>query len=146
MRALVQRVSEASVEVGGEPVGEIGQGLLILLGVSKGDGEDEAHYIVGKTANLRIFNDEAGKFNRSALYIGAELLIVSQFTLYAETRKGRRPSFGDAAAPEVAVSLYERFVDLLRERAPGRVETGEFGAMMHLELVNTGPVTMILER
>jgi D-tyrosyl-tRNA(Tyr) deacylase len=99
-----------------------------------------------KVVGLRVFPDEEGKMNLSLNEVGGGLLVVSQFTLYGDARKGRRPSFGDAAAPEVAVSLYERFVDLLRERAPGRVETGEFGAMMDLELVNTGPVTMILER
>ena len=144
MRALVQRVSEASVEVGGEPVGTIGQGLLVLLGVSRDDGEDEARYIVGKAANLRIFNDEAGQFNRSALDIGAEFLIVSQFTLYGDTRKGRRPSFLEAALPEDAARLFDSAVQLFRDTGL-TTKTGTFQAHMMVSLTNDGPVTIMLD-
>ena len=144
MRALVQRVSEASVEVDGESVGTIGPGLLILLGISRDDGEDEARYMVGKTVNLRIFNDEAGKFNHSALDIGAELLIVSQFTLYGDTRKGRRPSFLDAALPDKAEELYLRTAELFRETRLN-VQTGTFQAHMMVSLTNDGPVTIMLD-
>jgi len=145
MRAVVQRVKEASVSVEGEVVGEIGPGLVVLLGVREGDTEAEAAYLAQKIANLRIFPDRAGKFNLSALDVGGEVLVVSQFTLYADTRKGRRPSFVDAAPPEVAEPLVERFVELLRQTGL-RVETGQFQAMMLVKIFNDGPVTIILER
>jgi len=145
MRAVVQRVKEASVSVEGEVVGEIGPGLVVLLGVREGDTEAEAAYLAQKIANLRIFPDQAGKFNLSALDVGGKILVVSQFTLYADTRKGRRPSFVDAAPPEVAEPLVESFVELLRQTGL-RVETGQFQAMMLVKIFNDGPVTIILER
>ena len=144
MRALLQRVSQASVEVDGQVVGSIGQGLVVLLGVAQDDTEDEARYIVSKTANLRIFNDEEDRFNRSALDVGAEFLIVSQFTLYGDTRKGRRPSFLDAALPEQAEQLYLRTADLFKETGL-TVQTGTFQAHMMVSLTNDGPVTIMLD-
>ncbi len=125
--------------------GEIGRGLLLLVGFTDGDSDDALRWIAEKVVGLRIFPDEAGKMNRSVEEIDGALLVVSQFTLYGDTSRGRRPSFVDAARPEVAIPLYERFIELLR--ASGRrVETGEFGAMMEVELVNEGPVTLVLER
>ena len=144
MRALIQRVLEASVTVGADVVGAIGPGLVMLVGFSGTDGEEQALHIVNKTANLRIFNDEDGKFNRSALDIGAELLIVSQFTLYGDTRKGRRPSFVDAAPPEQAEDLFGRTVELFRETGLP-VETGRFQAHMLVSILNDGPVTIMLD-
>jgi D-tyrosyl-tRNA(Tyr) deacylase len=144
MRAVVQRVSQASVKVGDEVVGAIGQGLLILLGIGVGDSEAEARLLAEKTANLRIFADEEGRFNRSLLDIGGEALVVSQFTLYADTRRGRRPSFSDAAPPEIAAPLVDIFADELR-RLGVAVSTGRFGAMMQVALVNDGPVTILLD-
>lgn len=146
MRIVLQRVACGKVMIDGITAGTVEQGLVLLVGFAPADGEEAMLWMADKVVGLRVFPDEEGKMNLSLNEVGGGLLVVSQFTLYGDTRKGRRPSFGDAAAPEVAVSLYERFVDLLKERAPGRVETGEFGAMMDLELVNTGPVTMILER
>ena len=144
MRAVVQRVSKASVAVGDEEVGRIGPGLLLLLGVSSNDGEEEARYIADKTLNLRIFPDSNGRFDRSALDIGAQVLVVSQFTLYGDTRRGRRPSFTGAAPPEQASSLVERTVALLAESGL-LVETGRFQAHMAVSLVNDGPVTIMLD-
>ena len=144
MRAVVQRVSQASVTVGDEVVGAIGHGLLILLGIGVGDSEAEARLLAEKTANLRIFADEEGRFNRSLLDIGGEALVVSQFTLYADTRRGRRPSFSDAAPPEIAAPLVDIFADELR-RLGVAVSTGRFGAMMQVALVNDGPVTILLD-
>ena len=144
MRALVQRVSQASVTVGSDEVGSIGLGLVVLLGVSRQDEGDEARYIVDKTVNLRIFPDEEGRFNRSALDIGAELLIVSQFTLYGDTRKGRRPSFLEAAAPERARELFDRIVALFAETGLS-VKTGRFQAHMLVSIHNDGPVTIMLD-
>ena len=144
MRALVQRVSEASVTIGGEIVARIGPGLVVLVGISRTDGEDDARYIADKTVNLRIFNDEEGRFNRSALDVGAELLIVSQFTLYAHTRKGRRPSFTEAAPPEQAEELFDRTVKLFRGSGL-TVETGRFQAHMEVSILNDGPVTIMLD-
>jgi D-tyrosyl-tRNA(Tyr) deacylase len=144
MRAVVQRVSQASVTVGDEVVGAIGQGLLILLGIGVGDSEAEARLLAEKTANLRIFADEEGRFNRSLLDVGGEALVVSQFTLYADTRRGRRPSFSDAAPPEIAAPLVDIFADELR-RLGVAVSTGRFGAMMRVALVNDGPVTILLD-
>ncbi len=144
MRALVQRVSEASVTVDGQVVGAIGRGFLILLGVTHGDGEAEAAWLAHKIAGLRIFEDAAGKFNLGLADVGGEALLVSQFTLYGNARKGRRPSFTDAARPEQAEPLMDRFAELLR--AEGfRVATGVFGAMMAVQLVNDGPVTLWLD-
>lgn len=145
MRAVVQRVRKASVSVGDEVVGAIGPGLVVLLGVKNGDTEAEARWLANKIANLRIFSDQEGKFNLSALDVGGEALVVSQFTLYADARKGRRPSFTEAAPPEVAEPLVEKFVEFLRAEGL-KVETGRFGAMMLVEIHNDGPVTIILER
>ena len=144
MRALVQRVSEASVSVAGEVVGRIGSGLVILLGVSKHDSDEDASYIVGKAVNLRIFADDQERFNRSALDIGAELLIVSQFTLYGDTRKGRRPSFTEAAPPEQAEAAFNRVVEMFRESGL-TVQTGIFQAHMMVSIQNDGPVTIMLD-
>ena len=144
MRALLQRVSRASVTVGENEVGSIGPGLVVLLGVSHDDGEDEARHIVDKTTNLRIFADDEGRFNHAALDIGAELLVVSQFTLYGDTRKGRRPSFVEAAPPEHAQELFERAVGLFRETGL-TVETGRFQAHMIVSIENDGPVTVMLD-
>lgn len=144
MRAVVQRVAEASVSVGGEVVGSIGKGLVILLGVTHDDTDAEAGFVAGKCANLRIFEDDAGKMNRSLLDVGGEALIVSQFTLYGDCRKGRRPSFTQAARPETAIPLYERFIDEFRQLGVS-VATGTFGASMEVRLNNQGPVTLIVE-
>ena len=145
MRTLIQRVSRAAVTVDGRRVAEIGPGVVILVGIGPGDGEQQARYLAEKIANLRIFEDEAGKINRSLLDVGGEAIVVSQFTLYADTRKGRRPSFTDAAPPEVASPLVERFAALLEEQGvPTR--TGEFGAHMLVEIANDGPVTIWMER
>ncbi len=145
MRALLQRVSKASVTVDGQVVSEIGKGLLILLGIGHGDGEEQAAFLAEKTANLRIFEDEQGKSNLSLLDTGGEAIVVSQFTLYADARKGRRPSFTDAALPEVAEPLVERFVELLRAQGVP-TQTGKFRAHMAVEIHNDGPVTVWLER
>jgi D-tyrosyl-tRNA(Tyr) deacylase len=144
MRALLQRVSRASVKVDGQVVSQIGKGLLILLGIGHGDGEEQAAFLAEKTANLRIFEDERGKSNLSVLDIGGEAIVVSQFTLYADARKGRRPSFTDAALPEVAEPLVEHFVKLLREQGVP-TQTGKFRAHMEVEIHNNGPVTVWLE-
>lgn len=145
MRVVLQRVSRAKVTVDGRVTGEIGRGLLLLTGFTDGDTEDALAWMADKIVGLRIFPDHEGKMNRSVEDVDGGLLVVSQFTLYGDTRKGRRPSFIEAARPEVAIPLYERFLQMLRET--GRpVETGEFGAMMDVELVNDGPVTLILER
>ena len=139
MRALVQRVSEASVTVAGEEVARIGRGLLVLLGVRRGDGDAEADRIASKLLALRVFEDADGKLNLSVLDVGGEVLVVSQFTLYGDARKGNRPSFVDAAPPEEAEPLYERV------RAATGAEGGVFGARMAVALVNDGPVTLLLE-
>jgi len=144
MRAVIQRVSAANITVAGRVIGAIRQGLLILLGVAAEDTEAEADWLLDKALDLRIFENEAGRLDRSARDIHGALLVVSQFTLLADTRKGRRPSFTAAARPEHAVPLYEHFVK--RARAQGiPVETGEFGAHMEVALVNDGPVTLILD-
>ena len=146
MRIVLQRVARAGVTIDGSTVGEIGAGLLLLVGFRSGDGEDQISWMADKVLGLRIFADGQGKMNLGLADVGGDVLVVSQFTLYGDTRKGRRPSFVHAAPPEVSIPLYERFVELLRDRAPGRVETGEFGALMQVELVNDGPVTLVLER
>jgi D-tyrosyl-tRNA(Tyr) deacylase len=146
VRIVLQRVKRASVTVSGERVSEIGAGLLLLVGVAQGDGEGEAGWLAEKVAGLRIFNDEDGKMNLSAKELGCEILAVSQFTLLADTRKGKRPSFVRAAPPEEAEPLFDYFCKRLREAGVGSVETGSFGAMMDVTLVNDGPVTIILER
>lgn len=144
MRAILQRVSKASVEVDGRITGAIGQGILVLLGVSHPDGEAEADYLLDRITGLRMFNDAAGKMNLSLRDVGGSLLVVSQFTLYGDTRKGRRPSFDLAAPAEQARRLYEYFVE--QARAGGlHTETGEFQAHMDVQLVNDGPVTFVLE-
>ena len=144
MRALIQRVTKASVLVGNETAGEIGVGLVILLGVSKEDDETDAKYLVDKISNLRIFPDNENRFNRSALDVGAEFLVVSQFTLYADTRKGRRPDFNQAAGPEEAKHLYEHAVQLFRD-AGLTVATGRFQEHMQVTLEDDGPVTLMLD-
>ncbi len=144
MRAVVQRVLEASVSVEGRKVSEIGPGLLVLLGVGRGDGEAEVEWMADKIANLRIFEDEAGKMNRSLLEGSRAVIVVSQFTLYGDARKGRRPSFIDACEPEEANRLYERTCQRLRD-AGLKVGTGIFRAQMKVALVNDGPVTILLE-
>ncbi len=145
MRLVLQRVSRGRVLVGEKTVAEIGPGLVILLGIAHQDGEEQARWLVDKVANLRIFGDETGKFNRSLLETGGSAIVVSQFTLYADARKGRRPSFTGAALPEIARPLVERFAVLLRERGIS-TQTGEFGAHMLVEIDNDGPVTIQLER
>jgi D-tyrosyl-tRNA(Tyr) deacylase len=145
MRVLLQRVSRASVTIEGNVTSRIGKGLVVLVGVGHGDGEEQAAYLAEKVANLRIFEDEQGKTNRSVLDVEGEALVVSQFTLYADSRKGRRPSFTDAALPEVAEPLVGRFVDLLRGHGVP-TQTGQFGAHMLVEIHNDGPVTIWLER
>ncbi len=144
MRALVQRVSQASVSIENQIVAAIKQGLVVLIGVGKGDSEADASYLADKIANLRIFSDEADKFNLSALDIGGEILVVSQFTLLADTRKGRRPSFTDAAPREEAELLIENFVQLLRA-AGLKVQTGRFRQNMLVEIHNSGPVTIFID-
>lgn len=144
MRAVVQRVTYAKVEVEGRVVGEIGAGLLVLLGVAKGDTPQDARFLAAKIAQLRVFPDEAGKMNRSVQEAGGAMLAVSQFTLYGDCRKGRRPSFDAAAGPEEARALYEEFVAAAHQ-AGLRVETGVFQADMQVSLVNDGPVTLMVE-
>ena len=144
MRAVVQRVSEASVRVDGDVVGRIGPGLVVLLGVGQGDADADADYLADKVVNLRIFADDAGQMNRSVLDAGGEVLVVSQFTLYGDARRGRRPGYSDAAPPEEASRLYDRFVAEVRQSGL-RVETGIFRAMMDVALVNQGPVTILLD-
>ena len=145
MRAVVQRVTEAAVDIDGEEVARIDRGLLILLGVCCGDTAAEARYLADKCANLRIFSDAEGKFNLSVLDVRGDLLVVSQFTLYGDTRKGRRPSFVQAAPPEVSEPLYEEYVRCLRTTGL-RTATGRFGATMKVRLVNDGPVTVLAEK
>ena len=144
MRAVVQRVSRASVTVAGEVTGAIERGLLVLLGVAPGDTAAQAQWLADKIVGLRIFNDDDGKMNRSLLDVGGSVLVVSQFTLYGDCRKGRRPSFVDAAAPPIAIPLYEAFVNGVK-RLGIPVATGRFGADMQVELVNDGPVTLIVD-
>lgn len=145
MRLVIQRVSHGQVVVQGRVVAEIGPGLVILLGIGPDDGDEQARYLVEKIANLRIFEDDDGKMNRSLLETGGQAIVVSQFTLYADTRKGRRPSFTDAALPEVASPLVERFASMLRALGVPTL-TGEFGAHMLVEIANDGPVTLWMER
>jgi D-tyrosyl-tRNA(Tyr) deacylase len=149
MRVILQRVSRAEVRIGGRVAGRIAPGYLLLTGFAAEDAEDadaRLPWMADKIISLRLFPDQDQKMNLSLEDVGGGILVVSQFTLYGDARKGRRPSFIDAARPEIAIPLYERFVELLRERCTGPVETGEFGAMMEVELVNDGPVTLILER
>ncbi len=145
MRALIQRVKSGKVSVDGGQVAAIGPGLVILLGVGQGDGEEQARFLAEKTAALRIFPDEAGKFNRSILEAGGEAIVVSQFTLFADASKGRRPSFTDAASPEIAAPLVAQFAQFLRACGVP-TQTGVFGAHMLVEIANDGPVTIWLEK
>lgn len=144
MRAVVQRVSRAEVRVEGRVTGAVGRGFLVLLGVAQGDGEDAAQALADKVAALRVFEDEAGRMNRALAEVGGGVLVVSQFTLLGDARKGNRPSFTAAAPPEVADALYQRFCALLREKGLP-VATGVFRAQMEVELVNDGPVTLLLD-
>lgn len=145
MRALVQRVSSGSVSVEGKEIARIGGGIVVLLGVGHGDGESQVEYLVEKIVNLRIFEDEAGKMNLSLLEVAGEVIVVSQFTLYADTDKGRRPAFTNAAQPAIAEPLVKRFADLLAAKGVS-TQTGRFGAHMLVEINNDGPVTIWLER
>ena len=144
MRAVLQRVTRASVRVGGETVGEIGAGLLVLLGVARDDTGEDARYLLEKIKGLRVFDDDEGRMNLSVADVGGALLVVSQFTLYGDVRRGRRPSWSDAAPPEAAEPLYELFVGAAR-RTGLAVETGGFGRMMEVELINDGPVTILID-
>jgi D-tyrosyl-tRNA(Tyr) deacylase len=145
MRAVVQRVNRAEVRVAGEVVGRIGRGLCVLVGAGKGDADADADYLVDKIVNLRIFEDDDGKMNRSLVDTGGGLLAVSQFTLFGDARKGRRPSFIDALEPAAAEKLVDRFVAGVRGAGVGEVATGRFGAMMEVDLVNWGPVTLLID-
>lgn len=145
MRILIQRVRRASVGIGGSVRSSIGRGLLVLVGIGPDDGEDDVRYLCEKLVKLRIFDDEAGVMNRSVVDAGGDVLVVSQFTLYASTRKGNRPSYVRAAGPEAAVPLYERFVAVTRKLLGRPVQTGVFGADMQVELVNDGPVTIWID-
>ena len=144
MRAVIQRIKESSVKTEHQIIGRTGFGLLVLLGVAKGDSPSDADYLANKIVNLRIFEDENGKMNRSLRELGGEMMLVSQFTLLGDCRKGRRPSFMQAAEPNLATELYEYFVNQVRGLGIG-VQTGRFGAMMEVALINDGPVTLILE-
>jgi D-aminoacyl-tRNA deacylase len=144
MRAVIQRVTEASVEVAGDLVGRIDAGFLVLLGVARDDGSEDADYLAEKIINLRVFNDEQGKMNRSVLDTSGAMLVVSQFTLYGDARRGRRPSYTDAAEPDKASALYQYFVERLRAQSI-KVETGVFQAVMRVSLINDGPVTILLD-
>lgn len=146
MRLVIQRVSGSRVSVDGKSVGAIEHGLNILVGITHDDSVENAQWLAQKVAGLRLFEDEGGKMNRSVLDVGGGALVISQFTLYGDARKGRRPSFTDAAAPDIAEALFDRFVQLLRETGIDPVETGVFGAMMQVEIHNDGPVTLLLER
>ncbi|MHB2149001.1 D-aminoacyl-tRNA deacylase [Calditrichota bacterium LG25] len=144
MKVVVQRVKKASVKVEGKTVGQIGKGLLLLIGVDQKDDEEDIAFVADKCVNLRIFEDEQGKMNRSLLEVGGEILAISQFTLLGDTRKGRRPSFINAADPQKGDAFYQKFIERLRQHGV-KVETGIFGAMMDVELLNYGPVTLIVE-
>ncbi|MCE2686856.1 MAG: D-aminoacyl-tRNA deacylase [Cryomorphaceae bacterium] len=145
MRVVIQRVSEAAVNIDGANVGKIQQGLLILLGIETEDQEGDADYLVQKISNLRIFSDAEGKMNLSIQDVGGQFLVVSQFTLHADTRKGKRPSYIRAARPEQAIPLYEYFLTELQKTSPSPIQTGQFGADMQVALVNDGPVTIIMD-
>ena len=146
MRALVQRVERASVTIDGRVTGSIGPGLLILLGVHRDDGHVEVEWVVRKCAALRIFSDDDGKMNRSVVDVRGDMLVVSQFTLYGNVERGNRPSFVESAAPDTAIPLYERFIEMLGDLIGKPVQTGEFGAMMKVDLINDGPVTISIEK
>ena len=144
MRVVLQRVSSASVRVDGNVIGDIGPGLVLLIGIHRDDTDEDMHYVMDKCVHLRIFSDETGKMNHSVLDMGGELLVVSQFTLYGDTRKGRRPGFDQAGRPDMAEPLYERAVARLRDHGL-QVATGRFGANMQVDLINDGPVTLSIE-
>ena len=148
MRVVLQRVSQAKVRIGSRVAGQIGPGFLVLAGFAPNDTEAQLAWMAEKILGLRVFGDAEGKMNRDLSEVGGGVLVVSQFTLYGDASKGRRPSFIDAAPPNIAIPLYEKFVGMLKEKSAGKipVATGEFGAMMDVELVNDGPVTLILER
>jgi D-tyrosyl-tRNA(Tyr) deacylase len=145
MRVVIQRVSQASVSIGGSVKGEIGVGLVVLLAIEAADNAEDIEWLCGKIVRLRIFNDDAGVMNRSVLEVGGGILLISQFTLFASTKKGNRPSYSRSAAPDLAVPLYEQFVAKLSGELGKKVETGEFGADMKVILVNDGPVTIIID-
>lgn len=145
MRAVVQRVSRASVTVDGQVVSAIGQGLLVLLGIEDADGKEDTEWLSQKIINLRIFNDENGVMNRSVLDVGGDIIVVSQFTLHAQTKKGNRPSYIKASKPDVAIPIYEAFVQKLEQDLGKKIGTGIFGADMKVELLNDGPVTIIID-
>ena len=144
MRAIVQRVKRGSVKIDGEVVAEIGRGLVVLLGIRNSDTEKDMNYLAEKIANLRIFEDEQGKFNFSLKDVGGEILVVSNFTVYGDTRKGRRPSFTDAASPEAAKDIFTQFIEILKKQNVP-VKTGVFQSIMEVEIINDGPVTVIVE-
>ena len=146
MRVVLQRVRDASVTIDGRVVGEIGLGQLLLVGFKAGDTTDHVEWMADKVTGLRIFQDDAGKMNLTLADVDGSILVVSQFTLYGDVRKGRRPSFIDAAPSETAIPLYDHFVELLEARQPGRIATGEFGPMMDVSLKNDGPVTLVIDR
>jgi D-tyrosyl-tRNA(Tyr) deacylase len=145
LRAVIQRVSQASVTIGTELSGQIGPGMLVLLGIEDRDGEPDIEWLTSKIINLRIFSDVSGVMNNSVLIAGGDILIVSQFTLHASTKKGNRPSYIRAARPETAIPLYERFITRMSELLGKQVQTGKFGAMMNVSLTNDGPVTIIID-
>lgn len=145
MRILIQRVSEASVQIEGKTKSEIDKGLLIFVGIENEDSEDDIEYLAKKSVNLRIFDDENGVMNRSILDSGGDMLVISQFTLHASTKKGNRPSYIKAAKPDVSVPLYENFCNVLSQKLDKKVKTGEFGADMKVKLVNDGPVTILID-
>lgn len=144
MRAVIQRVREAEAEVGGEVVGKIGAGLLVLIGVGKDDVERDLEYVADKVLGLRVFEDDLGKMNLSIMDVKGEILAVSQFSLYGDCRKGRRPSFDESASPDIAEKLYNLFIEKIKDRGV-RVETGRFRAIMDVHLINSGPVTILLD-
>ncbi|WP_108424308.1 D-aminoacyl-tRNA deacylase [Flagellimonas amoyensis] len=145
MRAVIQRVSRASVTVDGQVVSAIGQGLLVLLGIEDADGKEDTEWLSQKITNLRIFNDEHGVMNRSALDVGGDIIVVSQFTLHAQTKKGNRPSYIKASKPDVAIPIYEAFVQKMEQDLGKKIGTGIFGADMKVELLNDGPVTIVID-
>ena len=145
MRIVLQRVSEASVSINNKSISKIGIGMLLLLGIEEADNFEDVDWLVKKVINLRIFNDENGIMNRSILETGGEILVVSQFTLHASTKKGNRPSYIKAARPETAIPLYQIFIETLQAKFLTKVQTGEFGAMMQVQLINDGPVTIIID-
>ena len=145
MRAVIQRVSKANVTIDNNVKGEIGQGLLVLLGIEESDTSEDIFWLCGKISKLRVFNDEQGVMNLSVIDVGGDLLVVSQFTLHASTKKGNRPAYIKAARPDIAIPIYEKFIKKLEEETGKKVQTGEFGAMMKVSLVNDGPVTIIID-